>query len=60
MSGDGFCVYGCSGSFRAACDKEATTTRGGFEYCDEHAAWIDRARAYAAEAEAAEIAEGAL
>ena len=46
VNGDGMCVYGNSGSFRAACDRDATTTRGGFEYCDEHAAWIDRAKAF--------------
>jgi len=46
VSGDGYCVYGRTGSRIAACDRDATTTRGGFEYCDQHAAWIDWAESH--------------
>lgn len=40
------CDYGHSGSRRAACDRDATDTRGGFNYCATHVEFYDWAEAH--------------
>lgn len=52
-SGEG-CVYGHSGSYRAACDRDAVTLRGGFTYCAQHAAYYDWAEAHQDDGEEAD------
>jgi hypothetical protein len=39
------CVQGHSGSRVSECDRDGTTTRGGFWYCAIHASWYDWADA---------------
>lgn len=53
VDGEG-CVYGHSGSRRAACDRDAVVLRGGFPYCAQHAAYYDWAEAHQDDGEEAD------